>query len=120
MAPQRVPINRPSTALKPVVPPSLRPLRPARRPADVAHGSPSLGADVGVAVNHAGLHHGAGGWNTAWRGLAAQQIWQALGKAAVLPAPDRDLTRAYTPGEFHRAAAVGGQKHDLRLPNICG
>ena len=51
-------------------------------------------------------------------GLVAQQASQALGQEAILPPPDRGLAGAGAPGEFHGPAAIGGQQHDLRPPDM--
>jgi hypothetical protein len=58
-------------------------------------------------------------WRDARRaGLVAQQAGDAFGHEPLLPPPDQGLARAGAAGEFHRAATVRGQQHDLRPPDM--
>jgi hypothetical protein len=67
---------------------------------------------------HAGLDFGSKRRNARPAGLIAQQTGHTLGQEALLPPPDRRLARAGAAGEFHRAAALGGQQHNLRPPDM--
>jgi hypothetical protein len=68
--------------------------------------------------DHAGLHLRRKRRNARATGLVTQQARHALGQEAVLPPPDRGLAGAGPAGEFHGAAAIGSQQHDLRPPNV--
>ena len=68
--------------------------------------------------HHAGLDLGSERRNARRAGLIAEQTGHAFGHEALLPAPDGCLARAGAAGEFHRAAALGGQQHDLGPPDM--
>jgi hypothetical protein len=68
--------------------------------------------------HHAGLDLGSERRNARRAGLIAEQTGHAFGQEALLLAPDRRLARAGAAGEFHRAATLGGQQHDLRPPDM--
>jgi hypothetical protein len=56
--------------------------------------------------------------NARTAGFVAQQARHALGQETFLPPPDRGFAGAGPAGEFHGAAAIGGQQHDLRPPDV--
>ena len=68
--------------------------------------------------DHAGLHIRRQRRNARAAGFVAQQARHALRQEALLPPPDRGLAGAGAAGEFHGAAAIGGQQHDLRPPDV--
>src|SRR5208283_2776309 len=68
--------------------------------------------------HHTGRDLGSERWNARRAGLIAQQTGHALGQETLLPPPDGCLARAGAAGEFHRAAALGGQQYDLRPPDM--
>ena len=68
--------------------------------------------------NHASLHIRRKRWNARTAGLVAQQTRHALREEPLLPSPDRGLAGAGAASEFHGAAAIGGQQHDLRPPYV--
>src|ERR1700712_3052454 len=64
--------------------------------------------------DNAGLDFSAERWDARRAGLVAQQAGNAFGHEPLLPTPDRGLALAGATDEFHRAAALRGQQHDLR------
>ena len=68
--------------------------------------------------DYAGLDFCSERWNARRAGLVAQQAGDAFGQEPLLPPPDRGLARAGAAGEFHRAATVRSQQHDLRPPDM--